>query len=160
MEHRGPLSSLFPWASKTWSGRRSASSPHQEGSWGLREQSKSRVRGFTGFLCKPRNFSLFLSPLVFLFSFYFYFWPWTTRSQSIIRPVSSLSLTLFILRVPLDPAGAGPWQSPTQGTWLHYLSRRYAAVHGLQRVRHNLTTEQQHIYLKNLYQLHIEHMYL
>ena len=35
-----------------------------------------------------------------------------------------------------------------------------AAVHGLQRVRHNLATEQQHIYLKNLYQLHIEHMYL
>ena len=52
----------FPaWASKTLSRRRSASSPHREGTWGLCEQSKSHVRGFTGFLCKPRNISLFLS---------------------------------------------------------------------------------------------------
>ena len=64
---------LIPWsaealwvhfparASKTLSRRRSASSPHREGAWGLHEQSKSHVRGFTGFLCKPRNISLFLS---------------------------------------------------------------------------------------------------
>ena len=115
---------FFAWASKTRSERHSESSPHREGAWGLCEQSKSRVRGFTGFLCKPRNFSLFLSLLFFLFSFYFYFWPQTTRSQSIIRPVSSLLPTLFIRRVPLDPAGAGPRQSLTQWTWLHYLSRR------------------------------------
>ena len=65
--------SLIPWsaealwvhfparASKTLSIRCSAPSPHQEGTWGLHEQSKSRIRGFLGFLCKPRNISLFLS---------------------------------------------------------------------------------------------------
>ena len=100
---------FFAWASKTRSGRRFVSSPHQEGTWGLCEQSKSHARGFIGFLCKPRNISLFLAPLFFLFTFCFYFWPRTTSYQSIIRPVSSLSLMPFILRVPLDPAGAGPW---------------------------------------------------
>ena len=38
-------------------------SPHLEGTWGLREQSKPRVRDFVGFLHKPVNISLFLSPL-------------------------------------------------------------------------------------------------
>ena len=64
---------LIPWstealwvhfparASKTFLRRRSAPSPHQEGAWGLREQSKSCARGFIGFLHKPRNISLFLS---------------------------------------------------------------------------------------------------
>ena len=83
--------------------------PHREGACGLREQSKSRARGFIGFLCKPRNISLLFS----LYSFSFIllsFQPWTIRFQSSIRPMSSLSLMLFILRVPLDPAGAGPQQ--------------------------------------------------
>ena len=48
-------------ASKTLPRRCSAPSPHQEGSWGLHEQSKPRVRNFIGFLHKPRNISLFLS---------------------------------------------------------------------------------------------------
>ena len=71
-----PLSLFFrliPWsaealwvhfparASKTLSRRCSVPSPHREGTWGLREQSKSCVRGFIGFLCKPGNISLFLS---------------------------------------------------------------------------------------------------
>ena len=55
----------FPaWASKTLSRRRSAPSPHGESAWGLHEQSKPRVRDFIGFLHKPRNISLFLSPLL------------------------------------------------------------------------------------------------
>ena len=78
---------FFAWASKTQWGRCSASSPHWEGAWGLRERSKSCVRAFIGFLCKPRNISLFLAPLFFLFTFCFYFWPRTTSYQSIIRPI-------------------------------------------------------------------------
>ena len=55
----------FPaWASKTLSRRRSVPSPHRESAWGLREQNKPLVRDFIGFLCKPRNISLFLSPLL------------------------------------------------------------------------------------------------
>ena len=50
-------------ASETLSRRCSAPSPHREGAWGLREQSKPCVRDFFGFLHKPRNISLFLSPL-------------------------------------------------------------------------------------------------
>ena len=48
-------------ASKTLSRRCSGPSPHREGSWGLREQSKPCARGFIDFLCKPRCISLFLS---------------------------------------------------------------------------------------------------
>ena len=67
---------LIPWsaealwvhfpaqASKTLSRRCSAPSPHREGAWGLREQSKPHARGFIGFLRKPRNISLFLSSLL------------------------------------------------------------------------------------------------
>ena len=93
----------------TLSRRHSASLPHLEGTWGLRKQSKSHVRGFTGFLCKPRNISLLFS----LYSFSFIllsFQPWTIRFQSSIRPMSSLSPTLSLPRVPVDPAGAGPQQ--------------------------------------------------
>ena len=39
-------------------------SPSKEGAWGLCEQSKPHVRDFTGFLRKPRNISLVLSPLL------------------------------------------------------------------------------------------------
>ena len=54
-------------------------------------------RSFIGFLCKPRNISLFLSS-VFL--------------STIVFPYLSLSHppTPFFLQVPLDPAGAGPRQ--------------------------------------------------
>ena len=61
LESRGSLSSLSCPASKTLLRRRSGPSPHREGAWGLREQSKPHARGFIGFLCKPRNISLFLS---------------------------------------------------------------------------------------------------
>ena len=67
-------------SSKTLSRRLSVLSPHQEGAWGLREQSKPRVRSFIGFLRKPRNISLFLSPLLS------YRWLRTTRFQSIKGP--------------------------------------------------------------------------
>ena len=52
------------WASKTLSRRRSVPSPPQQGAWCLCEQCKPHTRGFIGFLCKPRNSSLFLSPLL------------------------------------------------------------------------------------------------
>ena len=67
---------LIPWsaealwvhfparASKTLLRRHSVPSTHREGTWGLCEQSKPCVRGFIGFLCKPRNISLFISPLL------------------------------------------------------------------------------------------------
>ena len=53
--------------------------------------------GFIGFLCKPRNISLFLSS-IFLSTIFF--------------PYLSLNHppTPFFLQVPLDPAGAGPQQ--------------------------------------------------
>ena len=51
-------------ASKTLSRRRSAPSPLREGNWSLGKQSQPHVRDFTGFLHKPRNISLFLSPLL------------------------------------------------------------------------------------------------
>ena len=52
-------------------------------------------RSFIGFLCKPRNISLFL-PSIFLSTIFF--------------PYLSLNHlpTPFFLQVPLDPAGAGP----------------------------------------------------
>ena len=56
-------------ASKTLLRRCSVASPHREGTWGL-----------LGFLCKPRNISLFLSPLLF------YHRLWTTRFWSIKEP--------------------------------------------------------------------------
>ena len=64
---------LIPWgtealwvhfpeqASKTLLRRHSVPSPHREGAWGLREQSKPLVRDLIGFLYKPRNISLYLS---------------------------------------------------------------------------------------------------
>ena len=55
-------------------------------------------RSFIGSLGKPRNISLFLS-FIFLSSTFF---PYLSLNQS---PM------LFLLRVSLDPAGAGPWQS-------------------------------------------------
>ena len=66
-------------ASKTLSRRFSEPSPHWEGAWGLREQSKPRARDFIGFLCKPKNISLFLSPLLS-------YRLWMTRFRSIKGP--------------------------------------------------------------------------
>ena len=100
---------FFAQASKTLSRRRSVSSLHREGTCGLREQSKSRVRGFIGFLCKPRNISLFFLSLFFLL-YFLIIRPRIIRFQSIIRPVSSLSMMPSILRVSLDPSEAGPRQ--------------------------------------------------
>ena len=57
-------------------------------------------QSFIGFLCKPRNISLFLSS-IFLSSTFF---PYLSLNQS---------PTPFLLRISLDPAGAGPRQSPT-----------------------------------------------
>ena len=79
-------------ASNTLLRRRSAPSPHQEGAWGLHEQSKPCARGFIGFLRKPRNISLFLSPLL---SYH----RRTTRFQSIKGPQHYASVdTEYIMR--------------------------------------------------------------
>ena len=90
---------FFAWTSKTRLGRRPvsspgrghpASSPHREGACGLCEQSKFRARSFLGFLCKPRKIKPLFSPLCYPFAY------------------------AVILRVSLDPAGAGPWNFKTQ----------------------------------------------
>ena len=82
---------LSAWASKTWMGRRSASSlPWETGRVPAAYMNRARPLswGFTGFLCKPRNISFY-----------------SFLSHSFIH-----SPMPFLLRVPLDPAGAGPWQ--------------------------------------------------
>ena len=90
--------------SKIWTGRRSASSFP----WETRKAPVASVNGanfwsrsFIDFLWKPRNISLFLSS-IFLSTIFF--------------PYLSLNHppTPFFLQVPLDPAGAGPRQSPTR----------------------------------------------
>ena len=102
---------LIPWSieapcvhlsarvSKTWTGRRSASSlPRETGKAPVASVNRANLsQSFIGFLCKPRNISLFLSS-VFLSTIFF--------------PYLSLNhpLTPFFLQVPLDPAGAGPRQ--------------------------------------------------
>ena len=60
-------------------------------------RAKSLSRRFIGFLCKPRNISLFVSS-IFLSSTFF---PYLSLNQS---------PTPFLLQVSLDPAGAGPRQ--------------------------------------------------
>ena len=45
--------------------RHSAPSLHREGTCGLHKKNKSHVWGFIGFLCKPKNISLFFSPFTF-----------------------------------------------------------------------------------------------
>ena len=102
---------LIPWSiealcfhlsaqvSKMWTGRCSASSlPRETGRAPVASVNRANFlsRSFIGFLCKPRNISLFLSSIF---------------SSIILFPYLSLnqSLTLFFLQVPLDPAGAGPW---------------------------------------------------
>ena len=56
-------------------------------------------QSFIGFLCEPRNISLFLSS-IFLSTIFF---PYLSLNQS---PMP------FFLQVPLDPVGAGPWRTP------------------------------------------------
>ena len=101
---------LIPWSieapcvhlsarvSKTWTGIRSASSlPRETGKAPVASVNRANFlsRSFIGFLCKPRNISLFLSS-IFLSTIFF--------------PYLSLNHppTPFFLQVPLDPAGAGP----------------------------------------------------
>ena len=65
---------LSAWVSKTWTGRRSASSlPRETGRAPVASvnRASSLSQGFIGFLCKPRNIGLFLPsiPLSFIYSF-------------------------------------------------------------------------------------------
>ena len=61
-----PLWVHFPaWASTTLSRRHSAPSPHQEGAWGLREQSKPRAGALLAF-CINQGISASFSLLYFL----------------------------------------------------------------------------------------------
>ena len=83
---------LIPWsaealwvhfparASKTLSRRRSAPSPHREGTWGLREQSKPCAGALLAF-CANQGISASFSLLYFLIG-----WLQTTRFQSIKGP--------------------------------------------------------------------------
>ena len=92
-----PCIHLSAWVSKTWTGRRSASSLPQEtekAPVASVNRANFLSRSFIGFLCKPRNISLFLSS-IFLSTTFF---PYLSLNQS---PVP------FFLQVPLDPAGAG-----------------------------------------------------
>ena len=83
------LSVPFPaQGSRTLLRRHSAPSPPREGIWGLHEQSKCRVRDFIGFMCKLRNISLVLPPLLS------YRRPQTTRFRSIKGPQQRKTLDL------------------------------------------------------------------
>ena len=82
---------LLPWsaealwvhfpaqASKTLLRRHSAPLPHQEGAWGLREQSKPHAGASLAF-CINQGISASFSPLLS------YRWLWTTRFWSIKGP--------------------------------------------------------------------------
>ena len=95
-----PCVHLSAQVSKTWTRRRSASSlprDTEKAPVASVNRAKFLSRSFIGFLCKPRNISLFLSS-IFLSTIFF---PYLSRNQ---LP------TLFLLWVSLDPAGAGPQQ--------------------------------------------------
>ena len=95
---------LIPWsaealwvhfparASKTLSRRCSAPSPHREGAWGLREQSKSRAGALLAF-CVNQGISASFSLLYFLIAQL-----WTTRFRSLKGPQQTMRATLFLLR--------------------------------------------------------------
>ena len=95
-----PCVHLSAQVSKTWTGRRSASSlPWETGKAPVASVNRANFlsRSFIGFLCKPRNISLCLSS-IFLSTIFF---PYLSLNQS---------PTPFFLQVPLDPAGAEPRQ--------------------------------------------------
>lgn len=108
-ERRKRTKRLIPWSmeapcvhlsarvSKTWTGRRSASSlPRETGKAPVASVNRANFlsRSFIGFLCKPRNISLSLP--------YFLIYNILSLSLSLNHPP-----TPFFLQVPLDPAGAG-----------------------------------------------------
>ena len=88
---------LIPWsaealwvhfparASKTLSRRCSAPSPHREGAWGLREQSKPHAGALLAF-CVNQGISASFSPLLS------YRQLWTTRFRSIKGPQQNAKL--------------------------------------------------------------------
>ena len=91
---------LSAWVSKTQRGRRSAPSlPQETGRAPVASVNRANFlsQSFIGFLCKPRNISLFLSS-IFLSSTFF---PHLSLNQSRMP---------FLLWVSLDPVGARPWQ--------------------------------------------------
>ena len=93
-----PCVHLSARVSKTWTGRRSASSlPWETGKAPVASVNRANFlsRSFIGFLCKPRNISLCLSS-IFLSTIFF---PYLCLNHP---------PTPFFLQVPLDPAGARP----------------------------------------------------
>ena len=94
-----PCVHLSARVSKTWMGGRSTSSlPWETGKAPVASVNRANFLSwsFIGFLCKPRNISLFLSS-IFLSTIFF---PYLSLNHP---PMP------FFLQVPLDPAGAGPW---------------------------------------------------
>ena len=77
---------FLAWASKTLSRRRSVPSPHQEGAWGLREQSKPRAGALLAF-CVNQGISASFSLLYVLIGRLR-----TTRFQSVKGPQHLISL--------------------------------------------------------------------
>ena len=103
-----PCVHLSARVSKTWTGRRSASSLPQEtekAPVASVNRANFLSRSFIGFLCKPKNISLFLSS-IFLSTTFF---PYLSLNQS---------PTLFLLRVSLDPAGG--WTPAVRIPGFHY----------------------------------------
>ena len=105
---------LSAWVSKTWTGRCSASSlPRETGRAPAASvnRASSLSRGFIGFLCKPRNISLFLSsvPLSFIHSFAKAVSPsgspgscggWTPAARSKAKANASLNLKMTVPSLP------------------------------------------------------------
>ena len=123
-----PCVHLSAQVSKTWTGRRSASSlPRETGKAPVASVNRANFlsQSFIGFLCKPRNISLFLSS-IFLSTIFFPY-------RSLNHPP-----TPFFLQVPLDPAGAGPRQErspnmiPFNVAVKCLLSDIFSNVHNLQ----------------------------
>ena len=90
-----------------WEGaQRGAPSAIQEGTCGLREQCKSLVWGFIGFLHKPRNISLFLSSIFLTATFFL------SLSISIYFSHHTVTLRIPWIQLGLDP-GITPCSTPT-----------------------------------------------
>ena len=70
-----PCVHLSAWVSKTWTGRRSVSSlPWETGKAPVASVNRANFlsQSFIGFLCKPRNISLFLSSIFLSATFFLY----------------------------------------------------------------------------------------